>query len=793
MRIVTIAPDHEHTIALFEGYPECMLWIDARTLRVVEGNAAARKALGFARSELQAQSITNIESSIEDVFFWDEVRAGQCTGYQAVRGYYRRADGSVVQVEKSLTKIDSAAIPLLLISFRDGSSERTVEDALARSTSLLAATLEATADGILVTDLDGGIRNMNRHFAAMWRVPEALLESGVDADVLEFMRSQAADSVSYLDGLAGAQQSVFEEIELKDGRCLERHLTPLHIGQCLSGHVFSFRDITQRKRAEAEQNRLALQLQRQNVELEKASRVKSEFLANMSHEIRTPMNAVINLSRLCLGTPLQPEQRDYVEKVHGAARSLLRIIDDILDFSKLEAGKLTVESIPFRLDQVFENLSNLTATAARDKGLELKFELHVDASRALLGDPLRLGQVLLNLVSNAIKFTEGGEIVVSAHSIGGNDAVADVEFTVRDTGIGMSADQCARIFQSFSQADASTTRRYGGTGLGLTISKQLVGLMGGTIATRSALGEGSTFTFTACFGRAADQASSSAQAMAQSDWLIQCAEGIRGALVLVVEDNRLNQQIAREWLTRAGLSVTIANNGLECLELLERTTFDAVLMDLQMPVLDGIEATRAIRGRLNLRGLPIIAMTANALAGDQQRCLDVGMDDYVPKPIDPARLLQALAKWIKPATRGAAPTLVQSRSLAVADAQWPQSLPGLDLKVALKNVDDDREFLRSLLLDFARDHANDAVEVAQALACGDTESARRIAHTLKGIAATFGASALHGAALALEMKLKAAEGSDYQPLLNAVASALGRVMDGLSVLSNSGADAERVA
>jgi signal transduction histidine kinase/CheY-like chemotaxis protein/HPt (histidine-containing phosphotransfer) domain-containing protein len=783
-------PPPQQIIELFEHYHEGLLWVDVRTLSVVHGNATARKLLGYDINQLRAQLITNIESSIEDVFFWAEVRGGHCAPYTAVRSYYRRADGTIFQVEKSLTKVESLSIPLLMISFHDAAPERKLEENLARSTSLLAAALEATADGVLVTDLSGAICNMNRNFAQMWRLPKPLLEAGVDADIFAFMERQVADPGRYRQALSAALElageKLFDEIQLNDGRCLERRVTALHIGHQLSGHVFSFRDVTERKRAELEQKRYELKLRRQNEALEKANRVKSEFLANMSHEIRSPMHAVINLSRLCLDTQLDAQQRDYIEKVYVASQALLQIIDDILDFSKLESGKMKIEAIPFRLAQVCDHLQSLMLPEAQRKGLELKFNLEVDAALQLIGDPLRLGQVLLNLVSNAVKFTERGSIEVRAISKRTTEESVELEFSVRDTGIGLTPQQCSKLFQSFSQADASTTRKYGGTGLGLAISKQLVELMGGSIGVESEPGVGSTFTFTVRLARAKRCTSSGTRN--SIDTRASGRQSLPGMRVLVVEDNAVNQQIAREMLVRAGAEVAIAGNGLECLEVLERETFDAVLMDVQMPVLDGLEATRAIRDRLKLTTLPIVAMTANAMEGDRQRCITAGMNDYLPKPIEPEVLLATLTKWRAPRQEGSA-TETKAAEPCSPTASLPSTLPGLNLRLALKNVDDDPVFLCELLQQFACDHAQDVQHIVESLGAGDLERARRIAHTLKGIAGTFCAERLHSAALAMDMHLRNNSDADCAGLLQELTAALNEVIASVAMLSIEGGHA----
>jgi two-component system sensor histidine kinase/response regulator len=758
----------EPVLQLFERYHEALLWVDARTLTIVHGNAAARRLLGYDIEQLKGQLITNIEASVADVLFWDEVRNGYCKPFEAVRGYYRRADETIFLVEKSLTKIETDGVPLLMISFHDAEPGRILEENLAQTSSLLAATLEATADGVLVIDLAGGILKMNRNCAQMWGLTKEVLEAGVDADVLACMERQLVDAdahrARFQAALADGSEAVFEEIRLLDGRCLEVQLTPLHIANQLAGYVLSFRDVTQRKRAELEQKKLEVQLRQQNEALAKANRVKSEFLANMSHEIRTPMHAVINLAQLCLSTALDAQQRDYVEKIYSASKSLLRIIDDILDFSKLEAGKMTLEAIDFPLQQVLDYLRDLMTPVAQQKNLALHWQVNVDAAQHFVGDPLRLGQVLLNLLSNAVKFTERGTVGLQVDARPLNDTTVELKFAVSDTGIGLSPEQCAGLFQSFSQADASTTRKYGGTGLGLAISKQLTELMHGQISVQSALGQGSTFTVTIPLKRAAGKPMDGDRAAQTS------VTALPGARLLVVEDNPVNQQIARELLTRGGVTVTIANNGLECLALLEQQSFDAVLMDVQMPVLDGMETATAIRQRLRLNSLPIIAMTANAMCGDRDRCLEAGMNDYLAKPIEPRALWNTLAKWVKPRAEVAAPAHARS-----SPTQQMPTMRGIDLAVALKHAGDDVAFLRELLREFRATHAEDDKRLREALAAGDVTSAKRLAHTLKSVAATFGAQRLHAVAATMDAHLRDGAIAPCEALLGELTGALEEV------------------
>ena len=373
------------------------------------------------------------------------------------------------------------------------------------------------------------------------------------------------------------------------------------------------------------------------------SHSKSTFLANMSHEIRTPMNAIIGMSKLAFDTPIISKKQDFIEKANYSAKQLLGIINEILDFSKIEAGKLDIEIIDFNLKAVLENLSNLIGLQSVEKGLELKFKVAPDVPEVLKGDPLRLGQILINLGNNAVKFTPQGSITVSVKLDGREDNKTLLHFCVSDTGIGMTEEQQLKLFQSFSQADNSTSRQYGGTGLGLAISKKLSEMMGGEMWLESQLGKGSRFHFTVMM----ENGDPEKVRNAPKD-IPERRENLIGAKILLVEDNDLNQELAKELLTDNGLIITSVWNGQEALEILETETFDGILMDVQMPVMDGYEATSQIRKQLRFKTLPIIAMTANVMAGDLEKSEKAGMNAHIGKPFDLVELLNMLSKWIKP-------------------------------------------------------------------------------------------------------------------------------------------------
>ncbi|MCP5420048.1 MAG: response regulator [Gammaproteobacteria bacterium] len=503
----------------------------------------------------------------------------------------------------------------------------------------------------------------------------------------------------------------------------------------------------------------ALDRQRAEQEARDANRAKSQFLANISHEIRTPLNAIQGLLYLIRLETLSPQVLDQLKKVDHSAQALSIIINDILDFSKIEAGYLELENVPFDLLAVLDRIRSVLGFRSLEKELELRFREEDSVPRYLRGDANRLGQILLNLVGNAIKFTEYGRIDLHIRVAADRTDQVMLEFSVKDTGIGISLEQQTRLFRSFSQADSSITRRFGGTGLGLAISRRLVDMMGGTITVTSVLGQGSDFRFTATFSRAGAH---DLEAISQRPHNPNDTVGLRGARILVVDDQPINQDIMAEILRRAELYVRVVGNGQEALHELQAhpNEYDAVLMDLQMPVLDGYETTRRLRANPRWNELPIIAMTAYALVEEKKRCLAIGMNDYLFKPIDVPMLFRVLRRRIKrPKSAPELPARATISQIAGdAGEKNPsvfaaESAPGLDLISAIERLGGNETLYRRLLARFREQYGDVPAQMRDAMEHGDLERAARQAHALAGVAGNLAAVSLERALRDLERAL----------------------------------------
>jgi len=837
-----------------------------------------------------------------------------------------KKSGEVFFAEVEGREVQIQGTPLRVSSVRDITERKQSEDALRGSELRLRAITDSAQDGIIMMDQNGCISFWNPAAERIFGytaseaignrlhkfiVPTRYLEAHMAAFPMFQKTGQgnAVGKILDLEALRKDNTEFFVQLALS--------AVPLKDGWHSVGIL---RDITNQKHAEAE-------LKKAKEIAEEATKAKSDFLANMSHEIRTPMNAIIGFSNLVMKTEMTPKQRDYVGKIDSSANSLLSIINDILDFSKIEAGKLELESVDFRLDEVISNIIGMISVKAAEKNLEVLNTIAKDLPYDLIGDPMRLGQILINLVNNAVKFTDKGHILIRAELLDTAGDICHVKFTVSDTGIGMTQEQMGKLFAAFSQADSSVTRKYGGTGLGLTICKRLVDMMNGEIGVESDFGVGSKFFFTAelkiakgrkkhqifdvdkfknlnvlivddnemarevlkeqinDFGMNAVAVESGEAAIAElesksavkpydlvlMDWRMPGMDGleaaqiiindknlshipltimvsafgreeifqqaekigvnaflikpinqsllfdtimqvfgmnkkepimqpyhqmaqpdflekIKGTRILLVEDNVLNQEVATEILKSFGVDVEIANNGEEAVESIEKkesSYFDVVLMDIQMPVMGGYEATRLIREQDRFKELPIIAMTAHAMQGVKEDCFSAGMNDYVSKPIDPIHLFTTIEKWINPDTR-----MKHLRQKSEEDAkkgntgesekgtkqeikiELPPSTEGIDIEAGLKRLNGNQKLYRKLLDDFLKNYINTPNEIQLALEQNNIETSLRLAHTLKGVGGNISLIGIQKAAAELEAAILQKKEDQYAPLLKQLGSAL---------------------
>ena len=789
---------------------------------VVTWNLCAEQIFGYREDQALGREVADLIVPPE---YREKHRAGMArfikTGEPTIIG--RRievpglhADGSRFPIELTIGLISKAGSPLFSAHVRDITERKSAETRL----RILSQAVEQSPESIVITDVQGKIEYANAAFAmnSGYSQSESI---GKNPRVLQSGNTPPETYASMWETLTRGEpwKGEFYNRRKDDSEYVEfAIITPIRQQNGAVTHYVAVKeDITEKKREsiELDQHRHHLeelvaqrtsQLEEAKQRAEVANLAKSAFLANMSHEIRTPMNAIIGLTHLMRRARPAPEQADKLDKVATAAEHLLSIINDILDLSKIEAGKLQLEQSNFSLATIFDHTCSMVAEEARIKGLELKVEC-AGVPPWLRGDPTRLRQALLNFAANAVKFTDYGAVTLRALLLHQHDDSVLVRFEVEDTGIGIPADKIPALFAPFAQADTSTTRKYGGTGLGLVITRRLAALMEGDVGLESQLGKGSCFWFTARLqcGHGIMSAELSA---GTEDAETQLRKHHGGARILLAEDNPVNREVALELIHAAGINADTAENGVIAVAKAAATTYDLILMDVQMPKMNGLDATRAIRANSSASSsansdqpggmaVPILAMTANAFDEDRKACLDAGMNDFIAKPVDPPMFYVALLKWLprvapepvidwvaaEPAEAPAAADQNQRRRLA--------EIPGLDLDAGLAMVRGNVTKYTRLAVLFADGYHHHADQILELMAAGDLAAIEPLAHSLRGSAGMLGAEVVSEVANDVLLALRGkASANNAGPLCTQLAEELAKLIAGIRHAATEAVKAE---